>query len=270
MIERAVTFGPGGCLLGVLCEPDAGKAREGAPAMIVWNVGINHHVGPFRFYVELARKLAHAGFTTLRFDASGLGDSGVRREAASDKERTALDLRDAMALLEARTQARRFVLTGFCSSVDPAHAMAMQEPRVAGVVYIEGYTYPTRGTRLRYPLRLLSAIRWRRYLQRRFGNKGAVRATSEREQIFIRDIPTREGFSKDLHALAARSVRTLFLYVGGDSGYSHRDQAFEMFGEDLRGKLDVEFFPEADHTFFRTGDRTRALDRIAAWMRAAF
>lgn len=273
MIEKAVSFGPGGCLMGILTEPDPGAARADAPAVLLWNVGINHRVGPFRFFVDLARRLAAAGFTTLRFDASGLGDSEVRREAVSDRERAALDLKDAMGLLEARKQAKRFVLVGFCSSVDAAHATALADPRVAAVAYIEGYTCRTAGYYLRYPRRLLSGARWRRFFKRHLGRLfpgTALRATGEREEIFLRDYPTRAQFSRDLHALVGRGVRLLFLYVAGDSEYAYRDQLFEMYGQDLRGRIELEYYPQADHTFFRLADREKALTRVVGWVAAAF
>jgi len=79
--EKIFTCGPGGALVGVLTEPDVARAPPDAPAVLLWNVGLNHRVGPFRVFVELARRLAEAGFTVLRLDLSGLGDSEVRKDA---------------------------------------------------------------------------------------------------------------------------------------------------------------------------------------------
>lgn len=272
MIERAVQFGPDGALAGVLCEPD-GSRRFGEPAVLLWNVGVNHHVGPYRAYVDLARCLAQQGFASLRFDASGLGDSEARKDASTERERAALDLRDAMELIERRTGIGRFVLVGFCSSVDAAHQLACVEPRVAGAIFIEGYAWRTARFYLRYWRRYLDGARWDRLLRRRLPGwfptpGGALRET--REEVFVRDYPTPDRFRRDVHAMVARGARLLFVHAGGDTDYNGRDQLFEVLGGELRGRVEVEFLPNADHTFFRVADRRAAIERIASWMDRAF
>jgi dienelactone hydrolase len=273
MTERAVQFGPEGALAGVLCEPD-GPRVAGAPAVLLWNVGVNHHVGPYRIYVDLARCLARQGFTSLRFDASGLGDSEPRKDSSTERERAALDLQDAMALVERRTGISRFVLVGFCSSVDAAHQVAAVEPRAAGAIFIEGYAWRTAGFYRRYWRRYAERARWdrllRRHLPRWFPTPGGA-LREVREEVFVRDYPTHDRFRRDVHAMVERGARLLFVYVGGDTDYNGRDQLFEMLGgDDLRERVDVEFFPGADHTFFRVADRLAAVERIARFMNDAF
>lgn len=270
MSERVVSFGAAGGLIGVLSEPPPGKAVAGAPAVLLWNVGMHHRVGPFRIYVDMARRLAAVGFVSLRFDASGLGDSEVRKDALGEQERAADDLRQAMALVEAKAGVRRFVLVGFCSSVDAAHAVAVAEPRVAGAVFIEPYVYRTAGAVLRYPLRLFSRERWVRLIDRHLPSGLQSRETGSREEIFLRDIPTREAFAADVQRMVARGARLLFVYVGGDSLYQYAGQFFEIVGESVRGRIELLFYPKADHTFFRVRDRREVIERIAAWLLAAF
>ena len=144
MSERVFTFGRGSSLVGILTEPS--RPRRNSPALLMWNVGVNHRVGPLRFNVDLARALAEVGFTSLRFDISGLGDSAVRQDARAEHERAAADVREAMSALQSRNIASSFGLVGFCSSVDAAHAVA-SDPSVRGAVFIEGYTFRTRGFR---------------------------------------------------------------------------------------------------------------------------
>ena len=56
MSERALSFGPGRGLAGVLAEPSAPVA--GRPAFLLLNAGLLPHTGPSRLYVRLARALA--------------------------------------------------------------------------------------------------------------------------------------------------------------------------------------------------------------------
>jgi hypothetical protein len=274
VIEKVFTFGPAAGLVGVLTEPDAGAAHPERPAVLMWNVGINHRVGPFRFNVDLARQLAQAGFTVLRFDISGLGDSEVRKDTVNEFERASLDVQEAMNALQAKRGLRRFVLIGFCSSVDAAHVVALRDDRVVGVAYLESYVWRTRGYYVRYPLRYLSPARWQRLLARRFPALfptygGGLQ--DDREQVYLRDRPSMEKFGRDVRGLIARGVKLMFVYVSGDNPFNHRDQFFEMTGgRDLEGKVELVFYPEADHTFFLVRDRTRLINDVSRWVQGCF
>ena len=72
--ERAMTMGPHD-LFGILTEP---AITSEAPAIVLLNAGLLHHVGPARLWVDLARTWAAHGFRVLRIDLSGIGDSGAR------------------------------------------------------------------------------------------------------------------------------------------------------------------------------------------------
>lgn len=76
IIERVVQMGPVG-LCGIVTEPAGGAF---GPAVICLNAGLLPHIGPARLWVELARHLAAIGMGTLRFDLSGVGDSGRRQD----------------------------------------------------------------------------------------------------------------------------------------------------------------------------------------------
>jgi len=284
MAEKICVFGPG--LVGILLQSQGGGPLANAPAVLLWNVGMNHRVGPYRFYVDLARRIAsHAG-TVLRFDVSGLGDSELQPGRGSDLERAQLDVQEAMKLLEQRSGIRQFIVVGFCSSVDAAHQLAVNDPRVVGVVYVEGYAYRTPGFYAQIYKRYLSLRHWERYLiakreriaglvtslvsQEKGAKQGSTGATY-REPVFARDYPTREQFRDDVATLVRRGVKLLFLYVGGDTDYLYKGQFEEMYGSpDTRGKVDVVFFEHADHTFVRGADRERAIQAIVDWTRNRF
>jgi hypothetical protein len=282
MRERPVAFGAGDGLMGILTEPSPEQDRSGLPTLISWNVGINHRTGPHRMLVDVSRHLAALGFASLRFDLAGRGDSDPRREASSEMERDLGDLRDAMAVVASRRPSR-FVVLGYCSSVDAAHQIALADERVVGAVFVEGYAYPTPGFYARYPLRFLDLARWRRALVRRLPQKARTWplvghlvhipfSVPEEAQMYVREYPPPEVLRRDYATLVERGTRLLFVYAGGDgSAYNHRSQLFE-FGCSPRYKnrIDLAFYPRADHSFFRVEDRARAVARIGTWMQGAF
>ena len=281
MIERAVAFGPEAGLVGILTEPDPSDARLGAPAVLMWNVGIQHRVGPYRIHVDMARDLARRGFTSLRFDVSGMGDSDVRQHSQLDHERSIMDVREAMVFLERRKGIRAFVPIGFCSSVDAAHSLSLQDNRVAGVCFLEGYAFRTRGFWMRYPLRLANLHRWRRFLSWRIapllsgrsvgGDPTKAGGRDLGGPVYTRAYPSQQQFGADVRNLASRGIRLLFVYVGGDTDFNYTGQLAEMAGvETLEESVEVVYYSDADHTFFRAADRERAVARVGEWMARSF
>lgn len=275
--ERVMAFGASGALHGVLAEPAPSRRLEGAPGVLFWNVGTNHHVGPHRVFVDLARRLAELGFSSLRFDTSGLGDSAASRDdTRPDTERNRSDVREAISALKKQRGLERFVLIGFCSSVDAAHAVAVEAPEVAGVVYLEGYQYRTRRFYLQYPARLLERNRWQRLLRLRYPQVfGEPESLNDRaldpETVFIRDYPSEQQLTEDVRGMVARGTRLLWIYSGGDTNYSYQDQFFDFVkAPELRGKLDIVFYPHADHTFYLVEQRERVMEQVVAWLQREF
>jgi pimeloyl-ACP methyl ester carboxylesterase len=273
--EKVFAFGTDQCLVGVLTEPDPDRKRPGAPAVLLSTVGINPRVGPFRIWVDLARVLASLGFTTLRFDLSGLGDSEPRRDTRNELERAASDVREAMDFL-VQKGSQEFVLIGLCSGVDQVHAVSLADSRVVGAVHLDGYNYRTRGYYLRRAtLELLDAARWRRFLERRLrpllSNGAEKREVGEASEIYVRDYPTRQKLETDLNALLQRGTRLFFVYSGTLTHYRYATQFYEMFeSSDFRGRIDVEYYPRADHTFSAVADRLAVIQRLCAWVDANF
>jgi pimeloyl-ACP methyl ester carboxylesterase len=254
---------------------------------LLWNVGINHRVGPSRVFVDLARALAEKGFTSLRFDISGLGDSEVSRDARPEYERAADDVRQAMQALRARREIHEFVLVGFCSSVDAAHVVGVAEPSVVGVMYLEGYTFRTIGFYARYWRRYFNVSRWERGLRQRLPTyvsalrratssgsdepEGSPRARKKGGQVYVRDYPTPEKFRSDIRSMLSRGTKLLFVYVGRDTRYVYRDQLYDVIGRpEPRAALTLEYYEDTDHTFFHEKDRARVVRRVVAWMSESF
>lgn len=95
--------------------------------------------GVCRFSVQLARHFAAHGFTSLRFDLAGLGDSPVwprQKEGLSwDFQELLNDIQSAMSLLSERGL-RKFVLIGLCSGATLSILSALGDTRVCGVALL--------------------------------------------------------------------------------------------------------------------------------------
>ncbi len=269
MREHAHTFGPEGKLIGIVHEPALAQRRQGAPAVLFANVGMHHRVGPYRLFVDLARGLGKLGFTSMRLDLSGLGDSARAIDGGDEITRWVDDLKSAMALLERKHGIDRFVIIGLCSGVDPAHAIAMQDERIAGAVFVDGHSFETRMHYVhRYVMRATKLRPWELFLKRRVPQLFGI----EKERIpgseFERPPMTREQFTADLAVMLERRIPLLFAFSGEyNDVFSHEGQFHDMVRPlETRGRVDVTIYPRADHTFSVPEDRKDFIDRLARWM----
>ena len=254
--ERVCKFGSHGGLIGILTEPEGPTSTElmhSRPAIVLSNVGLNHRPGPNRLWVEFARRMAGQGFVTLRFDLSGLGDSASRHDNLSPSERQNTDLHEAVDFVLEKKQLSTVALLGLCSGVDPVHAVATQDPRVSHAFFLDGYHYDTPRHKVNIEfLKLFQPKFYARRLRRYFNRAPDENQTKAEDEILTREYPPKEKMRQDLDAMLSRGMRAYFCFTGGfEYYYSYEDQFFDMLpaGGNLRGKVKLAIFPQADHLF---------------------
>jgi len=279
--ERALQLGPDDHLVGVLAAP-AGAPRGVRPAVLFLNAGVIHRVGPHRLHVILARQLAARGIASLRLDLSGIGDSRPVPGALSFRESAVVDTRSAMDCLATQTGAHRFVLFGLCSGADNALATAAVDTRVVALVLLDPPSYVTPRSRARKLVARVRRLRtaravmgWAaalvaRRVRSRFAEAARARAAGDDEEASGgRGMPAIADYRARLGALADRGVAILAVFSGAlGERYNAEDQLFELFPE-LRGRIDVAYFPAANHTFTERDAQAALTARVCAWLQAS-
>lgn len=275
--ESSVRFGVDGSLFGISSRPSSHAPTR--PGVIILNAGVIHHVGPHRMHVVLARAFAAAGFSTLRIDLGGLGDSKAQRSDRSFQDRAVDDTRAAMDWLGRAQGVQRFVLFGLCSGADNALATALVDPRVVGLVLVDPYTWVTpraHARKLAAKIHTLGSARrvaeWGlAYGMRRLrAQVDALRAPPPEDTQQGRTAPKPEVFHRWIEQLLARGVSILAIYSGAlGERYNHEDQLFELF-PDLRGRMERAYFPEANHTFTPRVSQARLVSTTADWLSRTF
>ncbi len=271
MSEQAVLMSSH-ALVGVLTRTDEGR-KPNRPVIVFLNAGMVHRVGPNRMHVRLARELAQLGFTSLRFDLSGIGDSPPRVDGASLNDATLRDVRDALGFLANEQAGSTFVLVGLCSGADVAFRAALADERVVGGVLIDGFPYHTLRSRLHHRARhvawQLRGRNWRGVfradgpVQRLLrGSAGSVVPAGALRQ---RAVPSKDEAESGLHALTERGVRLLVLNTP-DRDYTYRRHFTDTFPTVRSDRIQVAFFPDADHTFTLRANQDQLIRTITEWI----
>ncbi len=268
--ESVAAFGPGNRLLGILTRP--AQPRADAPACLLFNAGVVHRIGPHRINVKLARALAQRGFTCLRLDLAGLGDSPVAAEAASvnSSDQAIADLRLAMDWLEATQGVHRFVVFGLCTGARHGYRLAQVDDRLAGLLMYDGYVFPTLKTRLVRRRKRLRALSWGALLrkpvewlfhkppQRKIYEMAADEPTH----------PTPAEFRAAMDAVAARGTAIYTLHSGSFiATINYANQWRDKF----RGALFLEhsrhdYLPELDHTLSSVAAQRKLVTLVGDWV----
>lgn len=277
MRESAILFGETKSLVGIVSDPPDASNNIG---FIFLNAGFTHRVGPQRMSVRFARDLADMGFTCLRFDHGGIGDSRRRMDSIPFAEAAIEDGIAAMDFLQATRSISRFIVAGVCWGADNAVRVCEADARVVGVMAVDFYSVPTVRHLFRiYPARLLAARSWANILRGRSRILGQMKAfvvavaksmvhgKSESDDI-LPAMPA-EGVVTLIRQLVDRGVFLSFAFASSAVSY---DQYISKFRQPMTelvptGRMEVGIFKAADHLFTLRHNQTRLWEFTEKWAR---
>jgi len=279
--ESLCQFGNAGQLIGTLTHGTDLGERTPDVGVLLFNAGVVARMGPHRFNVKLARRLARLGHSSLRFDLSGQGDSGAAPGTLDYHGQTAQDIRDATERLASETGARRFVIVGICSAAQAGWHAALRDPRIVGLTMIDGHVYPTRWTPL--------AHRWQRWRERSIGEQIAFIGRKLRSVLpggtpIVDPIPSADGppidddvpvaptsrdeYARGMQALADRGTRSMVVFTSGWMRYySYTGQFAATFSRyPFCRSVQLEFAPQFDHTLTLLESQDTMMEWIEQWI----
>jgi pimeloyl-ACP methyl ester carboxylesterase len=213
--ETPVVFnGAGRQLFAVVAEPIDAPMADGT--VVLFNAGAIRRIGPNRMWTEASRRWAAMGVPVVRIDLEGIGDAegdssqyttdeGFYTEALVEQARTALRLADQWRLPP------RFLLAGLCSGAWWSFELALDDPRVRGVIMLNPRllapdTAAEGNRELRKLGRILTRSGFRNMLQEKHKLRRASRFAS-----FVARTPQRmlREFSRSADRPLSEKLRTL-------------------------------------------------------------
>ena len=275
-MDQAFTFGKKNSLVGILTLPDEASSTKEV-GVICLNAGLLHRVGPFRMNVELANTLAKQGYKTLRFDTSLIGDSGTTNDELDYLDTVTRDIESAVDLMVSRTGLNRFVVFGLCTGADNAHRAMINDRRLVGGIFIDGYSYPTFKFRIkRYLPVLLSRrrvigvlSRAKDSLLRKIFGIEEPETQKDDSSLFTWQLPAKAEVENEIRILIDRGAKLFYLYTGGAlEDYNYEDQFFDSmpFLKSYKNQFTVLLNENTDHTFCLYHDRLWLYKRVLGWL----
>jgi dienelactone hydrolase len=284
--ESLVVFGEHRRLFGVVTEP-ASSHTATETGIVFINAGSVHHIGPGRAYATFAREWASLGFTVLRMDVGGVGDSGAR-DGATDNHpypnHAVEDIGVAVRWMQERGMSR-VVVAGLCSGAHASFHAGLEIDGLAGILVINPIVFYWN------PACALDVAAWMNYAESRRYSQSARNVGSWvrliRGEVNVRyalgvaygraielasgaaeSIGRRVGLGakqgddlgRDLARISARGVTTLLVFSEGDPGldFVRRSYAREVrLLERDRDNFSMRVVEGADHTFTRIEARDR-------------
>jgi pimeloyl-ACP methyl ester carboxylesterase len=273
--EQAVLLGKRKSLVGIITQSVGSTESCEGLAVVILNTGIIHRVGHHRMYVTFSRVLAEVGYTVLRFDLAGIGDSDNRADNLSPLESSLADITEVLDWLESTRQIKRVVLVGLCSGADHAVIYGSSDPRVVGLVLMDPSLPPTmRYFRDRIGRRLLRLSSWVSIARTGSSNlgkmliEGVAGQTGWESRNPTLNHPKLRSQLEHVYKRAVEQGIQFLVILTGDGRQSYREQLLDAFPNvSFSGQLRLEFFDDCDHLFTLEADRARLLKIILEWLR---
>lgn len=274
--ESSIMFGSNKQLFGVLSS----KGQKSKTALILFNSGAVHHVGPNRIYTTICREIASQGLDTFRIDLQGLGESTI--SSVSDENhpypKSALsDARETLDYLKNEYGYENFILLGICSGAHTAFHSAILEAgiNISKVVLINPLTFLWKdGMSLETsnPLQDKAYFRetmkksnpWKRLFSGQIKFSSLVKFVFNQIETRIlkkMKITSNSILSKNLKLLFKNGRKLVLVVSSGDPGYDLMiDEAPGLTRKaEHNGNLKVYNIENSDHTFTKHHARSRLL-----------
>jgi pimeloyl-ACP methyl ester carboxylesterase len=283
--ESPVYFRANGeTLLGILTTP---KYQSSKTAVIVLTGRGFPSPNRNRLSVHLCRCLAELGFSALRFDYHGIGESTGVAEGFDLSKPFVHDLDGAITHLKG-DGFDKFVLIGSCFGARTALSLGPTVTGLAGLILIavplhedagaelafrlSSSEYVRRALRARTLRRLFQAQHRERYLSL-IRSKLAILGTNGRNPSSPKAGASRTltgSFSRSLEAILARKVPVLFIYGSNDRYYHQFKRASELgLGDLLNDGRELLTVTELDgnvHGFTNIEAQAEVIEVTSSWL----
>jgi hypothetical protein len=265
MNEHAFRYGENNRGFGMITLPDS---VDNAPVVVILNAGLLHRAEPFRLGVQAARRLATAGYISIRVDLSGKGDTRLRA-GLSNRESVALDWKWISESIDRQFGKRTILIMGLCSGADNAIKLTANSHNTRGLILLDPVAKRDRGFKSRqFVAKITNIHRWRNLPIRVFKRLKKVVDLNNGHELLasLRDEPNELDILNCFTALKNRKGRALAFFTGSTTNYYNLEGQFaKTLPVDMDGSVVEKFWPDVEHIYPVQCHRNRLLSEIELW-----
>lgn len=289
-MEKIVYFQSKGLNLFGIFHPAENMDRK--VGVIFINSGMQNRVGPHRIYVKTARRLSQVGFSVLRVDFPGIGDSeGDVKETHFDCHDPE-DTKSAITFLKQEEKIEKIVIIGLCAGARNALKTADKDLRVDSVILwslpiisipqnIGDPQQDPRGRMSRTGAKLYlrktmnKAFRIRSWKEYRSSGGNLLSVMVTLRTIFWNLVASDKKWANNRHREFFETFESLLsagrkgLFVYGEKDIIVKKEFEEKFNEFSNGKRhSCEFFivPNGDHSFTSIKAENNVIEKTVSWL----
>jgi len=274
-MEQPVSFmNAEATLRGILHRP-AAELPGGMGVVFLHGWAGNRH-GPHRMFVAMARRLTDLGYTCLRFDFRGRGESDGRIGDANIQSMIS-DARCAVDFLLTEAPVKRMILLGICSAGKVAMGEACDDPRVTDLAlwsaeamgYLRGGSAKAHKSlhALRDYLRKLTYLdTWRKIVTGRVNTQMVKKAMLVDESPDLAEVRNESSL---LDRFASFKGRTLFIYGSNDPETRIAAGKYAQFCNQHGIRNTFREIAGANHSFYSLDWERQVVELTQEWMKAS-
>lgn len=253
--RKTFEFGPDGRLIGAITDPPQGRATIGA---VIAEMGLAE--------MRVARTLASLGIVTLQIREREKPVDWEAEKAGLNSMWTD-NFRSALELLREQRGIERFICMGNCGRGSVAFRIALDDPRVIGLILSNPHISPALTIRESYAQRLLSPASWKQLLVGRANLRYHLpnvrllamsllrRIARIPEQALIdqsghnQDATMPDRFDERVRDLLRRGVKVLMAFSENDPGITYFRRLYGQSFERLKSMpgLSIELLATTTH-----------------------
>lgn len=253
--RKTFEFGPDGRLIGAITDPPQGRATIGA---VIAEMGLAE--------MRVARTLASLGIVTLQIREREKPVDWEAEKAGLNSMWTD-NFRSALELLREQRGIERFICMGNCGRGSVAFRIALDDPRVIGLILSNPHISPALTIRESYAQRLLSPASWKQLLAGRANLRYHLpnvrllamsllrRVARIPERALIdqsghnQDATMPDRFDERVRDLLRRGVKVLMAFSENDPGITYFRRLYGQSFERLKSMpgLSIELLATTTH-----------------------
>lgn len=298
--EDSVRFGTDRQWPGTWCLPSPAMAPR--RSLLILNTGSNPRSGHGRLSVVLARTLARQGVASLRVDGTDIGESTPALRGVCHSLNRSSGFQDIQAALD-EMERRGWpnpVVFGLCSGAYHAYRLALEDPRLSGLVLANLYSFlfedrtehkapdagqPSSADLIIKPVEsYFGIIRtrafWTRFIHGQVNFVAVLREIlhTYRKRLVIKIQRVAPGLEwlepragriqREVRELAEVEMPILFVYGNEDPGLNDLTSVFGREGRHLKlhKTFSISLVPDSTHTFDSTDSLQVLVQRVSHFM----